>query len=51
MKAAALDVLAAREEALQAMRRMGVGVLDVEPAALTPELINRYLLVKATRRL
>jgi uncharacterized protein (DUF58 family) len=51
VKAAALDVLAAREEALQAMRRMGVSVLDVEPSALTPELINRYLLVKATRRL
>jgi len=51
VKAAALDVLAAREEALQAMRRMGVGVLDVEPPQLTPELINRYLLIKATHRL
>jgi uncharacterized protein (DUF58 family) len=50
-KAAALDVLAAREEALRAMRRMGVGVLDVEPTRLTPELINRYLLIKATHRL
>jgi hypothetical protein len=28
-----------------------VGVLDVPPRALTPELINRYLLIKATRRL
>ncbi len=50
-KAAALDVLAAREEALAAMRHHGVGVLDVEPPELTPELINRYLLIKSTRRL
>ena len=50
-KAAALDVLSAREEALAAMRQHGVGVLDVPPRALTPELINRYLLIKATRRL
>jgi uncharacterized protein (DUF58 family) len=50
-KAAALDVMAAREEALLAMRRRGVGVLDVEPRQLTPELVNRYLLIKSTRRL
>ncbi len=50
-KAAALDVLAARDDALRAMRRRGVGVLDVEPTQLTPELIDRYLLIKATHRL
>lgn len=50
-KAVALDVLAAREEALIAMRRKGVSVLDVPPKRLTPELINRYTMIKATRRL
>ena len=50
-KAVALDVLRAREEALQALRHQGVDVLDVDPRALTPELINRYLRIKATRRL
>ena len=51
VKAAAIDVLAAREQALTAMRRQGVGVLDVDPHALTPELINRYVLIKAAGRL
>lgn len=50
-KAVALDVIAARAEALVAMRRHGVSVLDADPRALTPELISRYLLIKATRRL
>ncbi|HUU60607.1 MAG TPA: DUF58 domain-containing protein [Phycisphaerae bacterium] len=50
-KAVALDVLAARKEALTAMRHLGVDVLDVHPGALTPELINRYLLIKSARRL
>ena len=50
-KALALDVLTARDEALTAMRRHGVSVLDVEPRALTPDLINRYLLIKSTARL
>jgi len=50
-KAVALDVLMARKEALAAMRQSGVDVLDVNPKALTPELINRYLLIKSTRRL
>ena len=50
-KAVALDVQAAREEALQAMRHQGVDVLDVEPRQLSPELIDRYLRIKATRRL
>ncbi|MEN6337793.1 MAG: DUF58 domain-containing protein [Phycisphaerales bacterium] len=50
-KAVALDVLAAREEALISMRRKGVSVLDVPPDRLTPELINRYTQIKAMRRL
>jgi len=50
-QAVALDVLAAREEALAAMRGQGVDVLDVDPHALTPGLINSYLRIKATRRL
>lgn len=50
-KAVALDVLAAREEALISMRRKGVSVLDVPPNRLTPELINRYTQIKASRRL
>ena len=50
-KAVALDVLLARREALTAMRRYGVDVLDVAPGALTPELIDRYLLIKSARRL
>jgi uncharacterized protein (DUF58 family) len=50
-KAVALDVLAAREEALLSMRRKGVSVLDVAPHCLTPQLINRYTLIKARRRL
>jgi uncharacterized protein (DUF58 family) len=50
-KAVALDVIAARDEVLQTMRQSGVSVINVAPDALTPELINRYLLIKSTRRL
>lgn len=50
-KAVALDILSARQEALVSMRRSGVSVLDVAPDRLTPELINRYTLIKSTRRL
>ncbi len=50
-KAVACDILSAREEALVSMRRKGVSVLDVPPNRLTPELINRYTLIKSTRRL
>lgn len=50
-KAVAIDFVTARKEALAVMRRYGVGVLDVAPGSLTPELINRYLLIKSTRRL
>lgn len=50
-KAVALDVLAAREEALLLMRRKGIAVLDVPPNRLTPELINRYTMIKSMHRL
>jgi len=50
-KAVAVDVLTARREALTAMRQQGVDVLDVAPKALSPALINRYVLIKSTRRL
>ncbi len=50
-KAAALDAISAREEALILMRRKGVSVLDVSPNHLTPELINRYTLIKARHQL
>jgi uncharacterized protein (DUF58 family) len=50
-KAVALDVLAARREALMEMRHSGVGVLDVTPEQVTPQLIDRYLTIKAQRRL
>jgi uncharacterized protein (DUF58 family) len=51
VQAVALDVQAAREEALTAMRHHGVDVLDVEPRQLTIELVNRYLAIKAAHRL
>lgn len=50
-RAAAVDVLQAREEALAIMRQKGVGILDVTPPELTPELISRYALIKTTHRL
>jgi uncharacterized protein (DUF58 family) len=45
--AAAEELVAAREEALQRMRAAGVQVVDVSPAAMTPAVINRYLEIKA----
>jgi uncharacterized protein (DUF58 family) len=51
VRAAAVDVLNAREEALTVMRQRGVGVLDVTPPEVTPGLINRYALIKTSRRL
>jgi uncharacterized protein (DUF58 family) len=50
-KAVALDTLAAREEALLSMRQKGISVLDVPPDRLTPELINRYTMIKSLHRL
>ncbi len=49
-KAVALEMLARRAEALARMRQSGVDVLDVDPRHLTPQLLNRYLLLKLRRR-
>jgi uncharacterized protein (DUF58 family) len=51
VQAAAIDVMAARKEALVSMRRKGVSVLDVHPNQLTTDLINRYTLIKTSNRL
>jgi uncharacterized protein (DUF58 family) len=45
--AAAEELLLEREEALAAMRRAGVSVLDVSPHAMTAAVVNRYLSIKA----
>ncbi len=50
-KAAALDTLAERDKALLSMRQKGISVPDVPPDRLTPELINRYTLIKSLHRL
>jgi uncharacterized protein (DUF58 family) len=50
-KAVALDTLAARSKALLLMRQKGITVLDVPPNRLTPELINRYTMIKSKHQL
>ena len=45
--AAAEEVIGAREEVLERMRRAGVVVLDVSPATMTAGVVNRYLELKA----
>jgi uncharacterized protein (DUF58 family) len=42
-KAVAFRLLREREQALHALRRGGIQVLDVEPARLTVPLINRFI--------
>jgi uncharacterized protein (DUF58 family) len=49
-KTVALRMLARRAEALACMRRSGVDVLDVDPRQLTPQLLQRYLLLKLRKR-
>jgi len=49
-KTVALQMLARRAEALARMRQSGVDVLDVDPRQLTPQLLHRYLLLKARKR-
>jgi uncharacterized protein (DUF58 family) len=44
--AAAEELIHAREQALQQMRRAGVIVLDVSPAVMTASVVNRYLEIK-----
>ncbi len=50
-KAVALRILARRTDALGRMKQSGVDVLDVDPRQLTPQLLNRYLLLKLRNRL
>lgn len=45
--AAAEEVIQAREEVLERMRRAGVVVLDVSPTAMTASVVNRYLELKS----
>jgi uncharacterized protein (DUF58 family) len=45
--AAAEELILAREEALQRMRRAGVSVIDVSPQTMTASVINRYLELKS----
>nr|PZN40422.1 MAG: hypothetical protein DIU70_08030 [Bacillota bacterium] len=49
-KAAALEVLAAREEIRAGLSRAGAVVLDVPPGQLAPALVSRYLELKARNR-
>ena len=50
-KTVALRMLARRSDALARMRQSGVDVLDADPRQLTPQLLNRYLLLKLRNRL
>jgi len=45
--AAAEEVIQARDEVLERMRRAGVVVLDVSPQTMTAGVVNRYLELKA----
>jgi uncharacterized protein (DUF58 family) len=46
-RAAAEELILARDEALEGMRRAGVVVLDVSPRVMTAAVINRYLELKS----
>ncbi len=45
-RAAAEELILAREEALERMRRAGAVVLDVSPRVMTAGVVNRYLEIK-----
>lgn len=45
--AAAEELIEAREDALERMRRAGAVVLDVSPRVMTAGVVNRYLEIKA----
>lgn len=45
--ASAEELVLAREDALERMRRAGAMVIDVSPQAMTAAVINRYLEIKA----
>jgi uncharacterized protein (DUF58 family) len=46
-RAAAEELILARDEGLEAMRRSGVVVVDVSPAQMTAAVVNRYLELKS----
>jgi uncharacterized protein (DUF58 family) len=46
-KAAAVDLLHERQEVLESLRRTGAHVIDGEPGAVTPPLLNQYLEIAA----
>lgn len=50
-KAAATEWLATRDRAARHLRRLGVGVEDRDPGALTAALADRYLAIKSAGRL
>jgi uncharacterized protein (DUF58 family) len=50
-KAAAVEVLHDREQAIRALERVGVIVVDSEPGTLSPAVVNQYLQIKTRIRL
>jgi uncharacterized protein (DUF58 family) len=50
-KAAAIEVLHEREQAIGALERAGVIVVDSEPGTLSPAVVNHYLQIKTRVRL
>jgi uncharacterized protein (DUF58 family) len=51
VRAAAAEALAWRDGLVRSLQRSGVLVLDAAPADVTPELVKRYLEIKARRLL
>src|SRR5579884_2313474 len=47
----AAGVIADRDDSLQLLRRRGVDVIDADPRALSPRVVNRYLEIKRRARL
>jgi uncharacterized protein (DUF58 family) len=45
-RAAAEELLSARDEALERMRQAGVSVIDIRPQSMTAAVVNRYLELK-----
>lgn len=50
-KAAAVEVLNERQQAIAVLQRAGVVVVDSEPGTLSPAVINQYLQIKERTRL
>lgn len=49
VRAAAAETLAWRDSLVRQLEKMGALVLDTEPDALTPALVQKYLDIKARR--